>query len=540
MNANFQMLEFPGVHKVNREIPKQKTQNKKGTREMKIPMNRIKCEADRAYNKADDMHLLASIKSRIGQNLKPLLQPIALKKLEGDPDFDYVVEDGRRRFLALVKLNVSELEMGQDCILIDGDSEVNAYVANQHTNLSLAEEIKKLYSMREKFTTIEALAVEIGHSPTWVARRLNLLNLSELWKKAMAEKTFGYMTVAHYETIATFPPTIQDDIFDYIRGVDGRELKNVSIRKFSETLYENFATLLSTLPWKEDGCGECPACMERKNTNYLFANLIPEPRCMNREYLERKRKEYVAELAAKEPKTILVSQKYKAKDENAEESEDDPLANNTVLGPGDWREAENPAEGTPAIIADGPRAGTKIIIQKPKAAEDAPPKQTKTLAERKAAKTRQRKRKAIETMIQAIKDNKTVVPERNIIYLMAACKGTRPVCGSYADFHTKKSNNPLKLPDQISSFSALMNRDESDKKQIDQFFWKTVCENIITELNNGQSGPEEPKWAEAGIIASLIDFDLDKALKDAVAALPDPKSWEALEKKEQKELKEAA
>ena len=144
---------------------------------MKIPMNRIKCEADRAYNKADDMHLLASIKSRIGQNLKPLLQPIALKKLEGDPDFDYVVEDGRRRFLALVKLNVSELEMGQECILIDGDSEVNAYVANQHTDLSLAEEIKKLYSMREKFTTIEALAVEIGHSPTWVARRLNLLNL---------------------------------------------------------------------------------------------------------------------------------------------------------------------------------------------------------------------------------------------------------------------------------------------------------------------------------------------------------------------------
>ena len=60
MNANFQMLEFPGVHKVNREIPKQKTQNKKGTREMKITMNRIKCEADRAYNKADDMHLMAS------------------------------------------------------------------------------------------------------------------------------------------------------------------------------------------------------------------------------------------------------------------------------------------------------------------------------------------------------------------------------------------------------------------------------------------------------------------------------------------------
>jgi len=160
------------------------------------------------------MHLLASVKNRIDKGLKPLLQSIALKKLEDDPNFDYVVEDGRRRFKTLVAAGVSELRLGQEAIIIDGDSEVNAYVANQHTNLSLSEEITKLYSMREKFQTLDALAAEIGHSTTWVARRLNLLNLSDLWKKAMKEKVFGYMSVSHYETIATFPPEIQDDIFD--------------------------------------------------------------------------------------------------------------------------------------------------------------------------------------------------------------------------------------------------------------------------------------------------------------------------------------
>ena len=80
----------------------------------------------------------------------------------------------------------------------------------------------------------------------------------------MEEKIFGYMTVSHYETIATVPPEIQDNIFDYIRGVEGWDLKTASVKKFSETLYENFATLLSSLPWQEDGCGECPACKERK------------------------------------------------------------------------------------------------------------------------------------------------------------------------------------------------------------------------------------------------------------------------------------
>lgn len=498
----------------------------------KIPVSRIRCEADRAYNKADDMHLLASVKGRITKGLKPLLQPIALKKLENNLDFDYVVEDGRRRLKTLVTAGRDELELGQDAIVVDGDSEVNAYVANQHTDLSLAEEIKKLYSMREKFKTLDALAAEIGHSPTWVARRLNLLNLSDLWKKAMTDKVFGYMTVAHYETISTFPSSIQDNIFDYIRSFEGRELKTASVRKFSETLYEKFATLLSSLPWQEDGCGECPACKERREAGFLFANLIPEPRCMNREYLERKRKEYVASLAAREPETVLVSQNYHTDKET--EAGNDPLDESTVLGPGDWRETEKPEEGIPAIIADGPRAGTKITIQRPKASEEAAPKPVKTLAERKEAKLKQRRRRAVEKLINAVKDGKTSTPDRIVIYLMIACKGTRAVCGEHFDCKTKTQNDVLGLPEKILSFKQL-----SESSELDTLIWNKVCENIISELEYGQRGPEEPRWMEASLISNLVHFDLGKALEDATRELPDPKAWTALAKAEEKAKQES-
>ncbi|UKI30301.1 MAG: hypothetical protein L6W00_20370 [Lentisphaeria bacterium] len=88
----------------------------------KLPVSRIQCEPDRTYNKADDMHLRASIRSRLDKGLKPLLQPVALKKLENNPDYDYAVDDGRRRFLALLDFKFTELELGQDAILIDGDS----------------------------------------------------------------------------------------------------------------------------------------------------------------------------------------------------------------------------------------------------------------------------------------------------------------------------------------------------------------------------------------------------------------------------------
>ncbi len=503
----------------------------------KIQMNRIQCIPDRTYNKADDMHLRASIQNRIANGLKPLLQPIALKALVSNSDYDYIVEDGRRRFMALTDLKITEIELGQEAILIDGDSEINAYLANQHTNLSLAEEISKLFTLRERFKTLDALAAEIGHSPAWVARRLNLLNLSELWKKAMEAKTFGYMSIAHYETIATFPPEIQNDIFNFIRSIEGKELKNASVRKFSETLYDKFATLLSSLPWKEEGCGECPACRERKESSYLFYNMMPEPKCMNREYLEKRRKEYVASLAAQEPETILVSQKYRTQEEKENSNTDDPLAENTVLGPGDWQETQDPTEGVPAIIADGPRAGTKITIQRPQASTESTEKKSKTLAERKEAKNRQRKRKAIEKLLAAIKAEKTLVPNRTTIYLMIACKGTKAACGEHFDYKTKKSSNTLGLPDKIMSFTSLDNKDETANKELDTLLWKHVCENIFAELTLGQNGPNEPCWVEAALIAGLVNFDLDKAFEEATKELPDPKAWETLAKAEEKAAK---
>ena len=51
----------------------------------------------------------------------------------------------------------------------------------------------------------------------------------------------------------------------------------------------------------------------------------------------------------------------------------------------------------------------------------------------------------------------------------------------------------------------------------------------------GQSGPEEPRWQEAELIAELVQFDLAKALEEATALLPDPKAWETLARAEAKQ-----
>lgn len=115
---------------------------------------------------------------------------------------------------------------------------------------------------------------------------------------------------------------------------------------------------------------------------------------------------------------------------------------------------------------------------------------------------------------------------------MIACKGTKPACGSLFDYKTKKHVNAAGLPDKIQSYCSLDARELTASGQLDDLLWNRVCENIFSELTYGQSGPEEPRWQEAELIAGLVQFDLAKALEEATALLPDPKAWEALARAE--------
>ena len=211
----------------------------------------------------------------------------------------------------------------------------------------------------------------------------------------------------------------------------------------------------------------------------------------------------------------------------------DPLGESTVLGPGDWKVADKPENGVPAIIADGPQAGTKITIQRPKASEEAAPKPSKTLAERKAAKEKQRKRRTIEKLMDFLKSDECKTPKRGTLYLLMACKGVSSICGGRFNYASKTTVDPTGLPDKITSITALKERSD-----IDTLVWKRVLENIVNELNNGQSGPGEPGWDAAELLSEITGFNLDSAFEEAVGELPDPKAWEAMAKAEEKAEKE--
>jgi ParB/RepB/Spo0J family partition protein len=172
-----------------------------------VTVEAIKCELDRKTTEQEIQERAESIKN-VGLIHSVKIQPVEDKK------FKYQVVAGRKSFLALTTiLNKTQLVIGgesPELTIIDGDADLIAFAENhERINLTLWEEVEKLESLREKFKTIGDLANALGKKPQWVARRINLSNLTSEWKNIMKHNEFGSFSIGHYEVVATYPQEIQ-------------------------------------------------------------------------------------------------------------------------------------------------------------------------------------------------------------------------------------------------------------------------------------------------------------------------------------------
>lgn len=511
-----------------------------------IPLGRIKCVPDRKITAEASKKLQTSMESRIARGLKPLIVPLLIEKCD-EEGYDYNVVDGKCRYLALEKIQYEGLTIGgdmPDMVFAEGDSRILSFAANDNrSNLTLQQQVNIINSLLEEGKPIDAIADELGMSPTWVAKRANLNKLNAPWLEIMKNSRFPWMTISHYEAVAMFSPEIQEEMVNYIH-YNQYQIRNLSIRKFEATLNAEFSTLLNKLVWNKDGseqgCGECPACKDRNNGGFLFTDMndLKKARCQNKVYLANKCRMYIAGLVRENPDLVLI-----AHDSGSCKIEDtgDALYGLNIIPPGLWTECKSSVKGSKkAIVVDTAQAGTEVTVKvsnpkkntaNPGAGDNFTPSEeittgkTKTLAERKEAKHKQRQRHAINKLIAFINAFEYELPSRDSIFALVACKGVNSAVHWYGDdekeFFTKKYGDS-----EISCYPEVLKQSNLDKA-----VWKKVCENIVSELNYGQSGGENPaKWPEAEIIAELIKFDLAKALEEATTELPDPKSWIQLEK----------
>ncbi len=498
-----------------------------------VAISTIKCEFDRNTTTEEIQERADSIKS-VG-----LIHSVKIQPIE-DKTFQYQVVAGRKSFFALTTvLAKTKLIIGgnsPELTIINGDADLIAFAENhERVNLTLWEEVEKLESLREKFKTVGDLANALGKNPLWVARRINLSNLTDDWKDTMKNNNIDTFSIGHYEIVATYPQEMQNSISAYCANYD--EVQNASIKKFDKLIKKTFARKLVSLPWNkgnEQGCGECKACLDRINNGFLFENMNDpkEAVCMNQKYLQTKLSEFVVEEAEKirqqEEKIYLISDRWNIDEETS------PFSNEEVLTSRQWCRKTKKDGGVKAFMVDGAEAGRYVYIEVYQENEDEQEeikpeeKKVRSLDERKALKNRQRQRKAIENLMEYVKSTEYKIPCRDDIFALIACLKVDNVFSGAYDCDEGKYVYKYDVESGIASFEKA-----KALKEIDTAVWEALSKEIVRELNYGQSGAVETRWLEAEIISGLISFDLNKALEEATEALPDPKSWKKLEEQEQ-------
>ena len=498
-----------------------------------VAVETIKCELDRKTTEQEIAERAESIKN-VGLIHSVKIQPVEDKK------FKYRVVAGRKSFLALTTiLNKTELVIGgesPELTIIDGDADLIAFAENhERVNLTLWEEVEKLENLRDKFKTVGDLANALGKKPQWVARRINLSNLTADWKHIMKHNSFDSFSIGHYEIIATYPQEVQDSISCYCANYD--EVQEASIKKFEKLIQKLFSAKLINLPWNKDnsekGCGECKACLDRINNGFLFENMNDpkEAMCMNHNYLQNKLENFIIAEAEKirqqEEKIYLVSNSWML------DEEDSPFSSEEVLTCQQWCRKPKKDGGVKAFMVDGAEAGRYVYIEiyqdDSNDNEDSQPeeKHVRSLDERKALKNRQRQRKAIETLMEYIKSMDYQIPSRDDIFALIACLKVDNVFSTHYDFDKGEYTRKYDCENGIANFEQA-----KAFEKLDSAVWEALSVEIVRELKYGQSGPVDARWNEAEIISSLISFDLAKAFEDATEALPDPKCWKKLEEQE--------
>ena len=498
-----------------------------------VAVETIKCELDRKTTEQEIKERAESIKN-VG-----LIHSVKIQPVE-DKNFKYQVVAGRKSFLALTTiLDKTQLVIGgesPELTIIDGDADVIAFTENhERVNLTLWEEVEKLENMRDKFKTIGDLANALGKKPQWVARRINLSNLTREWKSIMKNNEFGSFSIGHYEVVATYPQEIQNSIANYCANYE--EVQEASIKKFEKLIQKRFSSKLVNLPWngdgQEQGCGTCKACLDRINNGFLFENMNDpkEAICMNVGYLAQKMQNFIVAEAEKirqqEEKIYLISSSWML------DEEDSPFSNEEVLTCRQWCRKSKKDGGVKAFMVDGAEAGRYVYVEvyhddsNDNEATQPEEKHVRSLDERKALKNRQRQRKAVESLMEYIKSMDYQIPSRNDIFALVACLKVDNVFTTHYDFDKGEYTRKYDCENGIASFEQA-----KAFEKLDTAVWEALSNEIVRELNYGQSGPGDARWNEAEIISSLIAFDLAKAFEDATEALPNPKCWKKLEEQE--------
>ncbi len=389
------------------------------------------------------------------------------------------------------------------------------------TPMEEAESIEALIGM----VTINEAAQRLGRSIPWVARRAALLQLSPKWKKEYLSGDCKAWPVECIELIARMPVNVQDEMLENAR------FEVPTIKELREQIEERMMKL-SAAPWPIDGGKpDCKRCQKRTAAAAsLFdeINVAKDDRCLDSECWEKKMKDHLEATAAKlkelSPAIVTVKTDYS----NSVLDYNNPLQKG-ALSPNDFTKSKEGAKGAvPALIVQGPGAGTTIFIKKPTQSQasgsGARPAGPKSMKEKVAALEKRRAIAFIRKVITALESAFKKPPQYsgNLLRALIAAFGAVPLKAKVDGM--SYGYDPFKANEKIT-----MSGDGCAE------LFKCVVPKIIEKLE-GECNYGDFKTKNALQVCVWFDINSANIMEDVLKEIPEPKSWakETAEKPEKK------
>lgn len=303
-----------------------------------------------------------------------MLSPLVVRQKKdkrGVLEPQYELLAGARRLAAARSLGWDEISV----IVYEGD-DVSANAVSVVENLQReqldpfreAEAIQQLYDAGKE---TKEIALLLGRSATWVARRARVTKLADVWQKARSDPKHGasQWPVTYFELISRFQEHVQQGLYKKLFGdaQRGRWCASWEVDHLKEQLAE-VEHRLDAAPWKLDdeglhpkagACANCPKRSDRQPE--LFEDDAPGKKakggaaCLDFTCWDVKLKTHIG---------IKKAAIKKDHGEVIQVSRDRYRTENGVLGNDFYHEVKQKTPGAkPALVVDGEDQGRQIWVK---------------------------------------------------------------------------------------------------------------------------------------------------------------------------------
>lgn len=505
-----------------------------------LPVDSI-VAGDNAREKYNVDELAASIEA-VG-----LLHPIIVRRLyDGDKEFQVCA--GHRRFKAVQKLGWQNVES----MILEGCDDQKALSIMQTENLQREdltplEEAKTIDALVRAGVDVGEIARIQGKTRSWVALRRRMLSLSPKWKAAAENEAspVSRWPASHLAIVSMLEPEVQEDRFDrWERQHWTTDALNKAVGALTR--------LLKKVPWgvedsalveKAGACTTCP--MRSSRIPGLFEDdeeteISADDQCLNDRCWNEKNIAYCnmtyASMVIDQPGAVMVVAKNHSWGESA--------VPDGALNQWDYEPAKKAdPDSVPALVVGGSSPGRKVWVRladyakkklvnkevDPDTGEVSEVKRPKTLKERGEDLKRRRLKLAITKAAGLLSlagsdvgDDDTppppVLPDRDRLFRLVVAFGTRSSRGVVGW-----------VPEgDASPEDALL---DLDVDELCKFLWPDVLE-VITARWKYQGAQQDLAgvWEDVKLVCGFLEIDCEGFLKDAEVEIPEPKSWDNLNK----------